>query len=589
MYAPTTGRFFVLESTDELGKKLQFEKLAARLAEQGYDVVTLEFPQFEQDSSYFVREYIGGQFGSTDALSPYTSSLFYALDHYGAKATIERALNEGKIVIANRFTGYSMALQGMKFRHPEERRGYFIWLDNLEFEMLRLPRPAFSIVLRAVPNINVQTPTEQGSQNPAAHTQATEAEVMRRQRMLAVYDDLSALFPKDFVRIDCARGAQSLNEQQIHELMWATISTHLPEAKNSKGSITSPSVTAADVNEQTKQLEAMSIQPENGRRYFTPPSLAPDLKQHYEAIIDRIYDIHGELTRHIVEYLKKQSAAPKAEQTSAWETAITDQAQGLAQRVVPIASNASAAFFAALQQISATAEAVKSDTKRSTSKLQKLADEMLPSTHMPATKSVDVTEATPRNELDLTVDMLFEQSNLSWREIQDAVSVWTYDEKERVLTAYLSEYTHSDGRHGNALKKARYTWDMVTEFSVFSDLYGLGASDSFMWQSLTPRYGYETPQLVIDAELTDRYDECFDLSLKLYGILLAAGHEQEAQFATLHGHKMRFQVSTHAVQAIDIHGYLVKQVDRYSGAQLAEELREKISEKHPILGASIFS
>ena len=59
-----------------------------------------------------------------------------------------QAINAGKIVLANRFTGSSMGHQGAKFNTAEERRGFFIWLDNLEFEMLRIPRPDANFVLR---------------------------------------------------------------------------------------------------------------------------------------------------------------------------------------------------------------------------------------------------------------------------------------------------------------------------------------------------------------------------------------------------------------------------------------------------------
>src|SRR5690606_10878832 len=94
------------------------------------------------------REYLNGKYGSAEDVGPYTASLFYALDRYEAGPAIQKALDEGKIVLANRFTGSNMAHQGTKFHNVEERRGYFIWLDNLEFVTLKIPRPNKSIVLR---------------------------------------------------------------------------------------------------------------------------------------------------------------------------------------------------------------------------------------------------------------------------------------------------------------------------------------------------------------------------------------------------------------------------------------------------------
>ena len=131
----TKGTFIVIEGTDGSGKGTQFQLLADRLAEAGYDVATFDFPQYDKPSSYFVREYLNGKYGTAEEVGPYTGSLFYALDRFEASNDIRAALAEGKVVLANRFVGSNMAHQGTKFQHAEERRGYFIWLDNLEFEI----------------------------------------------------------------------------------------------------------------------------------------------------------------------------------------------------------------------------------------------------------------------------------------------------------------------------------------------------------------------------------------------------------------------------------------------------------------------
>src|SRR3990167_6810148 len=142
------GVFLVIEGTDGSGKGTQHKLLIDRLESEGYDVATFDFPQYDQASSYFVKEYLNGNYGTADEVGPYTGSLFFALDRYQAAKDIRAALDAGKVVIANRYTGSNMAHQGTKFSHPEERRGYFILLDNIEFQMLGIPRPDKSIFLR---------------------------------------------------------------------------------------------------------------------------------------------------------------------------------------------------------------------------------------------------------------------------------------------------------------------------------------------------------------------------------------------------------------------------------------------------------
>jgi dTMP kinase len=142
------GIFIAIEGTDGSGKGTQFKKLVERLTSKGHDVATFDFPQYDEPSSYFVKQYLNGEYGTTEEVGPYTGSLFYALDRYEASTKIRKALDEGKVVITNRFTGSNMAHQGTKFHSAEERRGYFIWLDNLEFQMLKIPRPDYNFVLR---------------------------------------------------------------------------------------------------------------------------------------------------------------------------------------------------------------------------------------------------------------------------------------------------------------------------------------------------------------------------------------------------------------------------------------------------------
>lgn len=232
------GTFVVIEGTDGSGKGTQFELLGRRLAEAGHHVVLFDFPQYGSSSSYFVREYLNGKFGTTEEVGPYTGSLFFALDRYSAKNAIQTALDEGKIVLCNRFTGSNMAHQGTKFLHAEERRGYFIWLDNLEFQMLGIPRPQRSIVLRVPAEIaqaNVDKKAERSY--TTAKRDIHEADLTHLQKSVEVYDDLCSLFPKDFTRIDCVRSGKQLSIPQVHDLIWETVQPLLPIASSKKGSI----------------------------------------------------------------------------------------------------------------------------------------------------------------------------------------------------------------------------------------------------------------------------------------------------------------------------------------------------------------
>ncbi len=111
--------------------------------------------------------------------------------------------------------------------------------------------------------------------------------------------------------------------------------------------------------------------------------------------------------------------------------------------------------------------------------------------------------------------------------------------------------------------------------------------DDLEWQLLTPRYGYETPGLVDDAKLTDEFDACFDLSLKLYSILQSAGYEYEAQYATLLGHKMRWKLTFNAREAFQMLELRSSPQGHPGYRKMAQLMHEKIAETHPLMAGAM--
>lgn len=213
------GLFIVIEGTDGSGKSTQYAALKKQLEETGYEIVDIHFPRYDEESSYFVREYLAGNYGSADEVGPYTGSLFYALDRYQASADIRKALSAGKVVLCDRYVGSNMAHQGTKFSNSEERRGYFIWLDNLEFETLGIPRPDLNFVL----NTPLETVTERLKAKGDSSTHINEVDENHITKSLDVYKDLCNLFPKDFQRIDSERGGEILSVEEIHKMIWEKV------------------------------------------------------------------------------------------------------------------------------------------------------------------------------------------------------------------------------------------------------------------------------------------------------------------------------------------------------------------------------
>ncbi|HSE29651.1 MAG TPA: dTMP kinase [Candidatus Saccharimonadales bacterium] len=216
------GKFIVIDGTDGSGKGTQFELLKERMVKEGLDLETVDFPRYDEPSSYFVTRYLNGAYGSKEDVAAKEASLFYALDRYEAKAGIKEALSVGKTVLANRFTSSNMGLQGAKIKDASERIKLFEWLDELEHEILKIPRPDCVIVLDvpgAVAQANVDKKQERTYTKKKRDIHEADATYLHTAN--ETYKQLCELYPKQFVKIDCMRNdTQMRSESEIHNLIW---------------------------------------------------------------------------------------------------------------------------------------------------------------------------------------------------------------------------------------------------------------------------------------------------------------------------------------------------------------------------------
>ena len=739
----TTGLFLVIEGTDGSGKGTQFKILADRLKSEGHDVVTFDFPQYDHDSSYFVKQYLNGNYGTADEVGPYTGSLFYALDRYQAAPAIRQALADGKIVLANRFTGSNMAHQGTKFTNDEERRGYFIWLDNLEFLMLKIPRPNKNIVLR-VPAATAQklVDRKEGRIYTNKKRDIHEADLNHLERSVSVYDDLCQLFPRDFQRIDCVRSGRLMDIETVSSILWNTVEPLLPVIKagiepklvnikaqpyvqknidgqytitplgkefldnavtNSTGNVyvfndtLSPTMIAAAMarlsrrsddmritildefagaagkdekllqrvitaygddsvqqlvglhmvvekasNILTKKLEwgRLAAYLEQSTRYIyydkkdangnypyhVPSHFSADLKMSYMRAMDSIFENYSLMVRHLTKYIQDNSPTPESERDAAWKGAVRAQACDAIRPVLPVATQSTVGIYASGQALeSLIMHLMSDDFKEARDVGQQLLDEarkVLPTFLERADKptrggatiayrantfnavkekatellsqqygqyedKVRLSNVWPRNELDLVPDMLYEHSHLSLQEIQQEVSKWDYAKKSSVFSAYMGERLNRRHKPGRAIENAHYSWDLVCDYGIFRDLQRHRMVDDLAWQILTPRYGYEIPDLVEEAELTDLFEDCFDISLRLHSVLQAEVSEVDAQYAVLLGHRMRWKMTFNAREAFHFNELRTSPQGHPGYRKLVLDMHEKLSLVHPMLGEAM--
>ncbi len=219
------GIFIIIEGTDGSGKTEQFKKLITKLKAHNFKIATFDFPQYEKPSSYFVKEYLNGRYGSWEEVGPYKASIFYALDRFSADKEIKKELKRGKIVISNRYVASNMGHQGSKIKSKKERIKLYKWLDELEFEILGIPRPMLNIVLHVPAKIAQKLVDKKDEREYLKGTKRDihEDDIEHLKQAEQSYLEIVKLFPKDFCLVECVENGKLLSIEEIHEKVWEIV------------------------------------------------------------------------------------------------------------------------------------------------------------------------------------------------------------------------------------------------------------------------------------------------------------------------------------------------------------------------------
>lgn len=361
-------------------------------------------------------------------------------------------------------------------------------------------------------------------------------------------------------------------------------------------------------------------------KYYTPANLDAETARLYEKTMDEIFEIYSGMVRKLTKYVRDNDSTPKKDRDIAWKGATRAQACDAIRPVLPVSTKSTVGVFASGQALESlimhlmgetmdearvTGEKLLKEARKvvpvfleradkpdrggatvaynanTKNAVKKLADEKLSQNLSPETDHVALTSYWPRNELDLVPDMLYEHSNLSLNDIKSEVAAWSYGDKLQVFKTYIGERLNRRHKPARAMEQAHYSWDLVCDYGIFRDLQRHRMVDDLNWQALTPRYGYEVPELVEKASLGDDFEKCFDLSYQLYSKMQAAGFEEQAQYATLMGHRMRWKITYNARQAFHFHELRTTPQGHPGYRKLVKQMHDKLAEIHPMIAEAM--
>ena len=357
-------------------------------------------------------------------------------------------------------------------------------------------------------------------------------------------------------------------------------------------------------------------------KYLIPKYLPKPLKQKYKTIMDDIFDNYSDMVRKMTDYVRQNSTVPEKERDIAFNGATRAQACDAIRPVLPVAAKSTVGIYASGQALESlimhllsdelpearqTGESMLKESRKviptfleradkperggatiayranTYKNMQEIANSQLSSNLGNVDEDVQLADFWPRNELDLLPHMLYEHSTTSLKDIKKQLIDWSYDQKTEAFSAYMGERLNRRHRPGRALEIAHYSWDLICDYGIFRDLQRHRMVDSLEWQQLTPRYGFDIPELVEQAGLSEQFEYCFDKSAELYSIMQSEGFNLEAQYATLLGHRMRWKITYNAREAFHLHELRTSPQGHPGYRKLVKQMHDKLAEVHPIM------
>jgi thymidylate synthase ThyX len=206
-----------------------------------------------------------------------------------------------------------------------------------------------------------------------------------------------------------------------------------------------------------------------------------------------------------------------------------------------------------------------------------------------APDEVTLLDFDPDGEDKVLAAVCFSAGRCSEAEARRRVRLLGQDDRVALLSAYVGERRNRRHRPGRAFERTDYRFELVTDYGAFRDLQRHRML-TIEWQQLGIALGYDMPELVADAGVSDRYRASIDRAEDLYRDLQPHFPEQ-APYAVALAHRIRYVMQFNGREAMHL-------IELRSGPQghpayrrVAQQMHRAIAEQaghHAIAAAMSF-
>jgi len=218
----------VLEGLDGAGKSTQITLIQNYFLKKGMKVRLLHFPRFDAPVyGDLIAKFLRGELGGIDQVHPLLIALLFAGDRNDAATMVRGWLNEGEIVILDRYVYSNIAFQCAKASSEEEIEVVREWILDTEFNLFAIPRPDLNLFLDVPLGFVDKKLNENREGEEREYLKGKkdihEANIAFQKRVRDIYLSECGR-DKSFIRLDCSdKNGEMLDADSIFSLILSEI------------------------------------------------------------------------------------------------------------------------------------------------------------------------------------------------------------------------------------------------------------------------------------------------------------------------------------------------------------------------------
>lgn len=225
------GKLIVIDGIDGSGKATQAGLLRKRLQDAGVKIKAIDFPRYE--SNFFgklIGEYLSGIYGDFIQIDPRVASVLYAADRFESSKQVRKWIEEGYVVVADRYVSANQIHQGGKLADLTERKEFLKWLDTMEHKVFGIPRPDLVIFLDVPFEVSKEWLEQKIAKRKKKYLKGRK-DVAEDNLLHLKNSRESALFlereNKSWARVECCNGMTCMIPEQVHEEVFKIVKKRL--------------------------------------------------------------------------------------------------------------------------------------------------------------------------------------------------------------------------------------------------------------------------------------------------------------------------------------------------------------------------